>query len=526
MDRIEIKAAFTVDDTGTIEGMAWPFGSADRVGDEILPGAFAKIVGPIPMMAFHDQKETVGVWDSITETAQGLVVKGRLLVGQVARAKEILALVKEKALPALSIGFVSKKAAPRRGGGRTISELELLEISIVAVGAHPGALITSAKAAAAGKESNMDNQEQVAAPEIAALETKMNEIAETVKGFKAPDTSKLTERLDKIEAKVNRPNIEGQDKTEATPEQKAFGAYIRRGEAGLADEDRKALVVGTDATAGYLAPTTFGSEILKALREFSPIRQYAKVITISGRDVRYPRRIGSTAATWVAEVADRDESAPSYEQVTLTPYELATFVEVSRQLLEDNAYNLEGELASDLAESFAIAEATAFVAGNGTGKPRGILSATGITQVISGAAATLGANPGDTLIDVFAAIPTLHAQNGAWAMNRKTLAALKKVKDTAGQYLWQPSLRDGAPSTLLGRPVIEMVDMPDIAANAFPIVFGDWSGYRIVDRVDMSILSDPYTGAKNGINVFHARKRVGGDVTNPDRFVKLKIAAT
>lgn len=283
-------------------------------------------------------------------------------------------------------------------------------------------------------------------------------------------------------------------------------------------------MVATDATAGFLAPTSFGSEVIKKLREFSPIRQYAKVVSISARDVRYPRRIGSTAATWVDEVANRTESGPSYEQVVLTPYELATFVEVSRQLLEDNAYNLEGELASDLGESFAIAEGSAFVTGNGTGKPKGILAASGLTEVVSGAATIL--QSGDALINMFSAIPTMHAQNGAWMMNRNTLATIRKLKDGQGNYLWQPGLREGTPSTLFGRPVIEAVDMPDIAAGAYPIVFGDWSGYRIVDRVDMSILSDPYTRAKNGINVFHARKRVGGDVTNPDRFVKLKIAAS
>jgi HK97 family phage major capsid protein len=334
---------------------------------------------------------------------------------------------------------------------------------------------------------------------------------------------KLADRLDKLEAKMNRPGS-GDETKEPDAEQKAFGTYLRRGDAGLGDVERNALTVATDATAGFLAPTTFRAEILKKIREFSQVRQFAKVVQIGGRDVRYPRRIGSTVATWVDEVANRTESGPSFEQVTLTPYELATFVEVSRQLLEDNTYNLEGELAADLAESFAIAEGSAFVVGDGTGKPKGILYATGIAEVNSGAAATLGAAPGDTLINLFTALPTFYAQNAAWAMNRNTFATIRKVKDTTGNYLWQPSLQEGAPSTLLGRPVIEMVDMPDIGAGLYPIVFGDWSGYRIVDRIDMSILSDPYTRAKNGLNTFHARKRVGGDCTNPDRFVKLKIA--
>lgn len=336
----------------------------------------------------------------------------------------------------------------------------------------------------------------------------------------------LANRLAAMETAAARPAIGDGKSAEPTDEQKSFGVYLRRGDAGLGDVERKALVVGTDATAGYLAPTTFGNEILKKLREFSPIRQYAKVVQIGGKDIKYPRRLTSTVATWVDEIDDRDESSMSYEQVTLTPYELATFVEVSRQLLEDNQYNLEGELASDLGESFAIAEAAAFVSGNGTGKPKGVLAATGIAEVISGNATTLGANPGDLLIDMFAKLQTAFAQNGAWAMNRTTLAAIRKVKDGNGQYIWQPGLQAGQPSTILGRPVIEMVDLPNVGAGAFPIVFGDWSGYRIVDRVDMSILADPYTRAKNGIQVFHARKRVGGDVTNPDRFVKLKISAT
>lgn len=340
------------------------------------------------------------------------------------------------------------------------------------------------------------------------------------------DLRGVIDRLAALETRNNRPNVAGSTTQEPTDEQRAFAAYIRRGDAGLNDLERRALTVSTDATAGFLAPTTFGAEVLKALREYSPLRQFARVITIGGRDVRYPRRTASTAATWVDEIANRTESAPAYEQVTLTPYELATFVEVSRQLLEDNAYNLESELASDLGESFAIAEGTAFVTGDGTGKPKGILNATGIAEVLSGAAATMGTTPGDTLINLFSALPTYHAQNGAWLMNRNTLATVRKIKDGNGAYVWQPGLQAGQPSTLLGRPVIEAVDMPNIGAGAFPIIFGDWSGYRIVDRVDMSILSDPYSRAKNGINVFHARKRVGGDVTNPDRFVKLKIAAS
>ncbi|WP_287245997.1 phage major capsid protein [Mesorhizobium sp.] len=374
-----------------------------------------------------------------------------------------------------------------------------------------------------------DDAENVVTKALADLTKTVDDRLKAVEA-KSGDSVKLTERFDKLEAKMNRPaaansNVPAADNDNPTPEAKAFGTYLRRGDRGLQEIDMKALTVATDATAGFLAPTEFSSEILKALRLFSPLRQFAKVVTIAGSEIKFPRRIGSTAASWVSEIADRTESGPSYEQVTLTPWEMATFVEISRQLLEDAAYNVEGEVASDLAESFAIAEGKAFVDGTGTDRPKGILVATGIAEVKTGVAAAFPAtNPADKLLDVMGAIPTAHAQNGAWAMNRNTLGIVRKWKDSQGNYLWQPGLQAGQPSSLLGRPVIEMVDFPDVAAGTVPIVFGDWSGYRIVDRTDFSILSDPYTRAKNGIVVLHSRKRVGGDVTNPDRFAKLKIA--
>ncbi|TCT12660.1 prohead peptidase [Tepidamorphus gemmatus] len=147
MNRLEFKAALGVDDTGTITGIAWPFGTPDRVGDVIDPGAFATAATPIPMLFAHDPAQPVGVWDSAIESAEGLTVKGRLLIDDVARAREVRALVREGAVTGLSIGFVTRKAAPRRGGGRTISALDLLEISIVSVPSHPRARVTGAKSA-------------------------------------------------------------------------------------------------------------------------------------------------------------------------------------------------------------------------------------------------------------------------------------------------------------------------------------------------------------------------------------------
>lgn len=332
-------------------------------------------------------------------------------------------------------------------------------------------------------------------------------------------------RLDKIEARLNRPIAGNDDKPAGDVERKAFGVYLRRGEERMGAEERKALTVSSDASAGYLAPEAFGNEILKKLVEFSPIRQYARVVSISSPEIKVPRRTSGMTGYWVAEAAARAASEPGYEQVTFTPYELAAFCEVSKTLLEDNVYNLEGELSSEFAEGFGKVEGLAFVKGTGVGQPKGIMTASGITEVKTGDAATLGTNPADMLIGMYHALPALYADRGVWLMNRTTLGTLRTLKDSTGRYLLTDPLSAGAPTTILGRPVVEAVDMDGVAANAYPIMFGDMSGYRIFDRVGISILPDPYSKSINGLTVFHARKRVGGDVTNPDRFVKLKVAA-
>ena len=337
----------------------------------------------------------------------------------------------------------------------------------------------------------------------------------------------LTDRISQLETRLSRPGTQQQEqRNEPSVEQRAFGTYLRRGAAALNADEQRALTVANDASAGYLAPPEYGNEILRTVVEYSPIRAYARVMQIAGPEVRYPKKLTGTNAQWVSEIEDRPESTMTFGQVTLAPHELATFVDVSKQLLEDAAYDVEGELRTSFAEDFGVKEGAAFVNGDGVGKPKGILQATGIQQIVTGAAATLGTAPADLLIDAMSKLPSVYAQNGAWLMNRTTLASIRKLKDAQGAYLWQPSIQVGAPSTLLGRPIIEAVDMPSIAAGAFPIVFGDFSGYRIVDRVGVSVLVDPFSKATNGITRFHARKRVGADVTHPDRFVKVKVAAS
>jgi len=516
-ERLEFKAALTVDDSGEITGIAWPFGSPDRVGDVIEKGAMS-MPATLPMLFAHDQGQVIGVWNQIAETQDGLTVKGRLLVNEVERAREVHAMIRSKAVSGLSIGFVTKSAKARQRG-RTITALNLHEISVVAVPSHPGAQITSIKAAdgtAPNKRNeNMENE----------LESTPEAIANPV--IEKKDFDALKARIDKMEAKANRPVAANNNHPEAANdnlERKAFIEFARKGIERMEHKVATALVVSTDASGGYLAPTEIGKEILKSLTEFSPIRAYAKVISITGPEVQYPRRLTGANATWVSETADRTQSDQTYEQATFTPYELATFVDVSTQLLEDNAYNLEGELTADFGEAFGKAEGGAFVTGNGTGKPKGLLSATGITEITTGAAATLGSDPAATIIGMFHSLPTAFAQNGVWLMNRTTLGTLRTLKDATGRFIMVDPITAGMPITLLGRPIVEAIDMPDVAADAFPVMFGDLQGYRIVDRIGLSILRDPFSLATKGQVRFHARRRVGGDVSHADRFVKLKVA--
>lgn len=514
MERLEIKASISVSDEGEIEGIAWPYGAGpDRIGDEITKGAFSS-PSKLPMLFNHDSGQAVGVWSSVNETPAGLQVKGRLLVNDVERAREVRALVREGAVTGLSIGFVTKKAAPRKGGGRTISALDLHEVSIVPVPCHPAAQVTSVK--------GMDMEHAETAPEVSALETKVAEIAETVKAFDVKSFNILRDRLDKIEAKSNRPaGLADPVNDNVAVERKEFLGFCRKGADAV---ERKSAL--TEAGNTMLAPPTFVSELLKALVIVSPIRQYAKVMTVGGEVVNFPRRTAQAQASWVTNETDtRATSGPSYASVSIPNYELACQVPVSVKLLEDNYIDLEGELIADFAESFAKTEGAAFIGGTGVNQPTGLLTSTAITNVVhSGDAATIPT--ADTLISLFHSLPAVVAQSGVWVMNRNTLALIRKFKATTGEYLVLDGLADGAPVTLLGRPIVEAVDMPDVAAGANPIVFGDLkSSFRITDRIGVSVLRDPYSLAGQGQVVFHARRRVGADVVNGDRVAKLLIAA-
>lgn len=340
----------------------------------------------------------------------------------------------------------------------------------------------------------------------------------------APDFTKIEERLAAVETKANRPATE-KKKDELTEERKAFGSYLRYGNQTPAEE-LKALTVSSDPQAGYQAPAEMSSEFIRELVEFSPIRSVASVRTTAAPEVRYPRRTSITNALWEGELEESQESDVGFGMLEVPMHKLTTFVDISNELLADSGGTAEAEVRLALAEDFGKKEATAYVNGSGVKQPEGITANAEILHTVNGHATNLST---DKLIELLYALPAAYrnAAGFRWAMNGNTLAAIRKLKNgTTGEYIWQPALVAGQPETLLGKPVMEWVDLPDIGDGNFPIIAGDFSAYRIVDRLNLSILSDPYTQARKGVTRIHATRRTGGRVLQAARFRKLKTATS
>lgn len=508
MERFETKAAFSVDEEGRIEGLASIFGTQDRGGDIVHKGAFAGVSFPVPMLAGHDQTEVIGVWEEGEETTEGLRVKGALIL-TVQRAREVRDLILAKALHGLSIGYQPTRKTARKGGGRDLLAVDLLEISVVAVPMHPGARITSAKDMQMTDKTNDKTTEDEGSADLTKLEAKMAEIE------KKADTSSLAARLDKFEAKMNR--LGGtEQKAEDDTERKAFAAYLSTGII-----EGKALTTASDTPNHVLAPEEIESEFLRNLVEYSPIRTIADVRGTSSAKVILPQRTSVTNAVWVGETAARTGSQPGFDQMDIEMKELATFVDISLQLAEDSA-NVLTEVNLALSEDFGQKESAAFVNGSLALEPSGFMANADIATFDNGHAANLSP---DALIAMMYSLPATYRAAGSWVMNGETLGLVRTLKDGDGRYLWQPSYQAGQPETILGRPVVEAVDMPGVAADAEPIIFGDFKrGYRIYDRLSLSVLADPYSQRVNGLMRYHARRRVGAGVVRPTAFKKLVMA--
>ncbi len=381
------------------------------------------------------------------------------------------------------------------------------------------------------KKIEIRSAEPTDEPDLSAATAAVEELRTAATAFETRQTEAIrgvTDRLSALETRLNRPGTQQQEnRDEPTAERRAFGTYLRLGNAAPAEELRT-LTVSSDPQGGYLAPGELSTEFIRDLVQFSPIRPLASVRTTGAPSVSYPKRTGITNAKWKGEGQTSEGSEPGFGQTEVPIREINTFVDISNQLLADSGGAAEAEVRLALAEDFGQKEGLAFVKGAGNLQPEGIMSNADVAYTPSGNASTLGTNPADLLISHMYSLPAAYRARGTWLMNGGTLAAIRKLKDgTTGVYLWQPSYAAGQPETILGRPVVEIPDMDDIGAGKEPIAFGDIAtAYRIVDRVSLSILVNPYLRATEGITRIHATRRVGAAVVQAAALRKVRCATS
>lgn len=345
------------------------------------------------------------------------------------------------------------------------------------------------------------------------------------------DVDEVKARLDKVGRAAGRPVISG---ASDTAEVKGFvDGYLRRGRVS----EIKSINGQVPSDGGYAVPRSIDAMIARELIEISPIRSLAQVVQTGSAGYRKLVSTGGTASGWVSETASRPETgAPQFAEISPPTGELYANPAASQAMLDDAGFDLESWLASEIAMEFARAEGAAFVNGTGFDQPEGFLTAPvstaedgvrafGSLQYIgSGDNTGFGTTPEARLIDLVHTMKSGHRQGASFVMNSSTLADVRKLKTADGAFLWQPGMVEGQPDRLLGYPVVEAEDMPDVATGAYPIAFGNFRhGYLIAERSATQILRDPFTN-KPFVH-FYASKRVGGQVLDSAAIKLLKIEA-
>lgn len=276
-----------------------------------------------------------------------------------------------------------------------------------------------------------------------------------------------------------------------------------------------ALQEGTDSEGGYLVPDEFERTLVEALEEENVFRTLAHVIRTSSGDRKIPVVASKESANWVDEEGAYQESDDAFSQVSIGAYKLGTMIKVSEELLADSVFDLEAYISKEFARRIGSREEESFFNGDGKGKPLGILAAAGGAEVgVTAASAT--AITADEVIDLFYSLKAPYRKNAVWLLNDATVKQIRKLKDSTGQYLWQPSLVAGTPDTILGRPVKTSAFMPTAAAGAKTIAFGDFKYYWIADRQGRTFKKLSELFAATGQVGFMGTQRVDGKLILPE----------
>ncbi|KEY58499.1 phage major capsid protein [Serratia sp. DD3] len=372
---------------------------------------------------------------------------------------------------------------------------------------------------------------------VTAIEQEKGKLAgevETLNG-KLSELDALKSSLEEELKQVKRPGGGTQTK-EASEHKAAFMNFVRKGkEDGLRELEQKALQVGVDSDGGYAVPEELDRTILDLLADEVVMRQEANVMSIGGSDYKKLVNLGGTASGWVGETAARPATdASKLGQITPFMGEIYGNPQATQMMLDDVFFNAESWINSELASEFSEQEEIAFTSGSGVLKPKGFLAyasaptddktrAFGVLQhIASGAAAGVTA---DAIIKLVYTLRKVHRGGAKFMMNNNSLFQVRILKDAEGNYLWRPGLELGQPSMLAGYGIAENEQMPDIAADAKAIAFGNFKrGYTIIDRIGTRILRDPYTN-KPFVG-FYTTKRTGGMLVDSQAIKLLKIGTT
>lgn len=327
---------------------------------------------------------------------------------------------------------------------------------------------------------------------------------------------------------TGRPNIPGMETRSgrASDEyRKAFWNAMRtRSGEGLDPVIKNALQIGTDTEGGYLVPDEFERTLVDTLEDENIFRRLSNVITTSSGDRKIPVVASKGTASWIDEEGAIPESDDSFGQVSIGAYKLGTMIKVSEELLNDSVFNLENYIAKEFARRIGNKEEDTFFTGDGSGKPTGILAATGGAQLgVTTASAT--AITIDEILDLFYSLKAPYRNKAVFVMNDATVKAIRKLKDGQGQYLWQPSLQAGTPDTILNRPLYTSAYVPAIAVSAKTVAFGDFGYYWVADRQGRVFkrLNELY--AATGQVGFVATQRVDGKLILPEAIKVLQQKA-
>lgn len=368
--------------------------------------------------------------------------------------------------------------------------------------------------------------------------------------------NELTDLIEKRKIEAARPPYHGASKKDRSDAHRVWMKAIRqhmKDGAGLEREEkalimpaympaeRKALYAADATTGGYFAATDFLDELLEYRLLVSPMRKVCRIQATSGEKVQMPSLANDTSVYWATEQASfTDSNDPTTGMIEIPVHEQRALLKVSQQNLEDSQFNLEDFMKERMMKKFAQSEGTAFIAGNGVGKPQGILSyPTKATSSYSGGSAGLnnvtdaipyvlsGAGTGkinaDDVLNVKMDLKADYDAGSTYIFTRGTLNTIRLFKDSMNRPLWQPFAGANLPSMIYDTPYVEMPDMPQIASGNMPICVGDFSNYMIVDRIQLAIRELDELFAVSGLIGFIARMRVGGQVILPESFRFLKV---